>query len=57
MKHYFYYGANMDLDKMFERCPRAKFIEVGELKGYHFIINTRGVASIVPDTASSVSGR
>jgi hypothetical protein len=31
MKHYFAYGANMDLDKMFDRCPHAKFIEAGEL--------------------------
>jgi gamma-glutamylcyclotransferase (GGCT)/AIG2-like uncharacterized protein YtfP len=56
MKHCFSYGANMDLDKMFDRCPNAKFIEEGELKGYRFIINTHGVASIVPDEASSVSG-
>jgi len=56
MKHYFAYGANMDLDTMFDRCPYAKFIEVGELKGYHFIINTRGVASIIPDNDSSVFG-
>ncbi|MDO9177183.1 MAG: gamma-glutamylcyclotransferase family protein [Agitococcus sp.] len=56
MKHYFAYGANIDIDKMFDRCPHAKFIEVGEIKGYRFIINTRGVASIVPDSTSSVSG-
>jgi gamma-glutamylcyclotransferase (GGCT)/AIG2-like uncharacterized protein YtfP len=56
MKHYFAYGANMDLDTMFDRCPNVTFIEAGELTGYRFIINTRGVASIVPDVNSSVSG-
>lgn len=56
MKYYFAYGANMDLDRMLDRCPNANFIEVGELKGYRFIINTRGVASIVPDITSSVNG-
>jgi gamma-glutamylcyclotransferase (GGCT)/AIG2-like uncharacterized protein YtfP len=56
MKYYFAYGANMDLDAMFVRCPYVKFIEVGELKGYRFIINTRGVASFVPDITSSVYG-
>lgn len=56
MKYYFAYGANMDLDRMLDRCPNAKFIEAGELKGYRFIINTRGVASIVPESTSSVFG-
>jgi gamma-glutamylcyclotransferase (GGCT)/AIG2-like uncharacterized protein YtfP len=46
----------MDLDKMFDRCPHAKFIEAGELKGYRFMINTRGVASIIPNKDSSVFG-
>lgn len=56
MREYFAYGANMDLDKMFYRCTNVKFIEVGELKGYRFIINTHGVASIVPESTSSVFG-
>jgi gamma-glutamylcyclotransferase (GGCT)/AIG2-like uncharacterized protein YtfP len=56
MKHYFAYGANMDLNTMFDRCPSAKFIEVGTLDGYRFIINTRGVASIVSDATASVCG-
>lgn len=55
-KHYFAYGANMDLDTMLDRCIGAKFIDVGQLKGYRFIINTRGVATIVPDKDSSVFG-
>ena len=46
----------MDLETMYDRCLHAKFIEVGELKGYRFIINTRGIASIVPDKDSSVFG-
>jgi hypothetical protein len=53
MKHYFAYGANMDLDTIFDRCPHAKFIEAGELKGYRFMINTSGVASIIPVIYSS----
>lgn len=56
MKHYFAYGANMDLNTMFNRCPSAKFIEAGKLDGYRFIINTRGVASIISDATASVSG-
>lgn len=56
MRYYFAYGANMDLDTMYKRCPYVKFIEAGELKGYRFIINKRGVASIVLDKDSSVFG-
>lgn len=55
-KHYFAYGANMDLDTMLDRCIRAKFIDVGELKEHRFIINTRGVATIVQHRGSSVFG-
>lgn len=55
-KKYFAYGANMDLENMSDRCLDAIVIGACTLKGYRFIINHYGVASIVHDHTSSVYG-
>lgn len=39
-----------------ERCPGAGFTGVGLLRGWRFLINARGVATIVREAASSVWG-
>lgn len=53
---YFAYGSNMDEEQMADRCPEARLIEKARLNGYQFIINTRGVASIVKQAESFVDG-
>ena len=56
MTLYFAYGSNMDLLQMGDRCPGAVTVSTGELPSYRFIINTGGVATVVPDPASTVQG-
>lgn len=47
---YFAYGSNMNSAQMETRCPDAKRIGVAELLNHDFIVNGRGVATIVPST-------
>ena len=56
MTLYFAYGSNMDLAQMSDRCERSATIGVATLPSHRFIINTRGVATVVPDPASAVRG-
>ncbi len=56
MPHYFAYGSNMLSRQMEQRCPGAKPVATGLLRGWRFLINRRGVASIVADEAGSVRG-
>jgi gamma-glutamylcyclotransferase (GGCT)/AIG2-like uncharacterized protein YtfP len=51
---YFAYGSNMSPDQMAARCPNATPVGVAVLEGWHVAINSRGVATIVPDHARSV---
>lgn len=53
---YFAYGSNMDSQQMAERCPGATIVGKGKVAGYRFVINTRGVATIVPDKEKTVYG-
>lgn len=53
---YFAYGSNMDEAQMAERCQGAILIDKVRLDKYRFIINSRGVASIIPDENSFVEG-
>jgi hypothetical protein len=48
-KYYFAYGSNMDIGQMRKRCPESEEICVGKLQNYKFLINTRGVATIIPE--------
>ena len=54
--YYFAYGSNMSQEQMAHRCPRAVFVDTAKLCGYRFIINERGVATIVPDQSRKVYG-
>ena len=56
MKYYFAYGSNMDFEQMLFRCPDARPVERAILYGYRFIINARGVATIVRDPENLVMG-
>nr|WP_307989842.1 gamma-glutamylcyclotransferase family protein [uncultured Niameybacter sp.] len=44
------YGSNMNLEQMGYRCPQARVIGTGTLKGYRLTFRgaTRGVANIEP---------
>jgi hypothetical protein len=46
----------MDRDQMKRRCPKAEALIIYKLKDYKFIINGRGVATVVPYRGSSVEG-
>ncbi|MEK6689927.1 MAG: gamma-glutamylcyclotransferase family protein [Nitrospinota bacterium] len=55
-RYYFAYGSNMDNRQIRERCPDAVSVSMATLRGYRFIINTHGVATVVPDTSGVVYG-
>ena len=55
-RYYFAYGSNMDLGQMGERCPGANLVSRGKVERHQFIINHRGVATIVPDPLHVVYG-
>lgn len=56
MPLYFAYGSNMSPRQMQRRCPGAQAVGVAALRGWRFIISTRGGANVVPDKASLVYG-
>jgi len=56
MALYFAYGSNMDLIQMSNRCERAATVGIAKLASYRFIINSHGVATVVPDPAAAVEG-
>ncbi|KAF9532190.1 hypothetical protein CPB83DRAFT_847384 [Crepidotus variabilis] len=53
---YFGYGSNIWLDQMKRRCPNNKFMGVGKLDKWKWIINTRGYANIIPAVPDLVYG-
>ncbi len=53
---YFAYGSNMNPAQMKRRCPDSKALAKARIRGYRLAINARGVATIVPDETSYVSG-
>jgi cation transport regulator ChaC len=53
---YFAYGSNMHVPQMSLRCPEAQPGQVGELEGWRFLINQRGVATVCPDPTATVFG-
>ncbi|MCM8748505.1 gamma-glutamylcyclotransferase [Thermomicrobiaceae bacterium CFH 74404] len=55
-RYYFAYGSNMDEKQMDFRCPNAELVGRARLPGWKFRINTRGVATVVPDEESTVHG-
>jgi gamma-glutamylcyclotransferase (GGCT)/AIG2-like uncharacterized protein YtfP len=56
MSIYFAYGSNINLEQMKLRCPKAKVLVKYQLKDYQFLINTRGVATIIPNLNCLVEG-
>jgi gamma-glutamylcyclotransferase (GGCT)/AIG2-like uncharacterized protein YtfP len=54
---YFAYGSNLDQFQMKRRCPDTTAVGSGELENYRFIINSRGYASVIPESGASVKGR
>ena len=56
-KHlYFAYGSNMSREQMEMRCPGAIYVGRGILKGYQFVIDSVGYASVSPSTEDVVEG-
>ena len=55
-RYYFAYGSNMLPEQMHERCADAKRVGSALLPGYRFVINQRGVATIVKDSSSVCRG-
>ncbi|PPQ91404.1 hypothetical protein CVT25_014292 [Psilocybe cyanescens] len=53
---YFGYGSNLWLDQMNRRCPESKYIGVGSLANWRWIINERGYGNIVPSPGDIVYG-
>ncbi|HBN95259.1 MAG TPA: gamma-glutamylcyclotransferase [Firmicutes bacterium] len=53
---YFAYGSNLDEDQMAERCLTADKTGLAQIKGYRFVINRRGVASILESPEDVVEG-
>ena len=53
---YFAYGSNMDVQQMAMRCPDATVIGVAKLPAHKFLINTHGVATVIPAKKHVVHG-
>lgn len=53
---YFAYGSNLDENQMEQRCPTAILHGLARVNGYKFIINGRGVASLVESPEDIVEG-
>ena len=53
---YFAYGSNMNQEQMKYRCLNSRPLGKVSLLGYRFIINSRGVATIIPHNYSTVNG-
>ena len=57
MKDYFAYGSNMDESQMNQRCHDSPvLVGIARLNDYRFIINTRGVATVVTPSSHKVYG-
>lgn len=54
--NYFAYGSNMDVQQMAMRCPDATVLGVAKLGAHKFLINTHGVATVVPAKNRVVHG-
>lgn len=52
----FAFGSNMDEGQLLSRCSQASLLGKAVLNDYKFIINERGVASIIEETGSYVEG-
>ena len=55
-RSYFAYGSNMDVKQMSHRCPGATLVGPARMPGHKFVINSRGVATMVTDNSRAVHG-
>lgn len=55
-RRYFAYGSNMSPEQMAERCWDAVPIGPAALTGWRFVINRRGVATLIPEPGTVVRG-
>lgn len=46
-KLYFGYGSNLRIQQMHERCQNSLYLGIARLKGYKWLINSRGYANVV----------
>ena len=53
---YFAYGSNMDEKQMERRCQDAKLAGRAKLTGYRFALDVYGVATVIPEKGSAVTG-
>jgi gamma-glutamylcyclotransferase (GGCT)/AIG2-like uncharacterized protein YtfP len=56
MKLYFAYGSNMWREQMRKRCPDHRLLGKAVLKGYRWIISSRGFANIIKSVTDDVHG-
>ena len=56
MRPYFAYGSNLDTVQMEGRCPDSLPKSMAMILGWRFRINSRGVATIVPENGCTVRG-
>ena len=55
-RSYFAYGSNIIRRQMINRCPAAALAGMAVLEGHRFLINSRGVATIIEDDLAKVYG-
>ncbi len=53
---YFAYGSNMDEHQMAVRCPDSRVVGLSTLENMKFVLDSAGVATIIPQLGSRVSG-
>jgi len=53
---YFAYGSNMSSTHLQRLCPGAELVGVANLKGYRFIINRVGYATLLADVSAEAFG-
>jgi hypothetical protein len=55
-RRYFAYGSNMCAEQMARRCPAAEADGLVTLDGWPFVVNRRGVATLVPAPQARAGG-
>ena len=53
---YLAYGSNMNAEQMKVRCPAAQFVKIVTLQNFKFLINDKGVATLIPAENEVVEG-
>jgi gamma-glutamylcyclotransferase len=53
---HFGYGSNLWKQQMTERCPGHRILGAAKLRGYKWVISTRGYANVVESPGDEVEG-